>query len=385
MAVVRGLAHHGRPVAEPLKHFFSPERVRAIGDSLAAVHPAFDVRSFERQAVRGLEDRELLARATHIMEAMRAHLPPRYEDALAVVLRSLRPADTSDENLGGGMGGFFYLPHVDLVRVHGVEHFDLSMAAQEELTQRFTCEWSIRPYLERDPDRAHAVLRRWTTHPSAHVRRLVSEGTRIRLPWAGRIPTWERDLDRILGLLEALRDDPSSMVRRSVANNLNDVAKVDPARVVDVTRRWLDGASAERHALVEHALRSLVKRGHGGALALLGFGGAPTVELERVRFAPRRVPIGDAVTVSFELVHRGRRAASLLVDLAVRFVKVRGASAKVFKLKRLTLQPGERAALSKTISLAVHTTRKPNPGRHEVEVVVNGVPHPAGHFDVIEA
>ena len=385
MAVVRGLAHHGRPVAEPLKHFFSPERVRAIGRSIAAVHPEFDSEGFERQAVRGLDALELLARATHIMEAMKAHLPPRYEDALAIVLRSLRPAHTSDENLGEGMGGFFYLPHVDLVRVHGVEHFDLSMAAQEELTQRFTCEWSVRPYLERDPDRALAVLRRWTTHPSAHVRRLVSEGTRIRLPWAGRIPTWEKDLDRIVGLLEPLRDDPSSMVRRSVANNLNDVAKVDPARVVAVARRWLDGAGAERRALVEHALRSLVKRGDPGALALLGFGGAPTVELADVRFAPRRVRIGEAVTVSFDLVHRGRRPASLLVDLAVRFVKVRGASAKVFKLKRISLAPGERATLSKTISLAVHTTRKPNPGRHEVDVLVNGVPHPAGHFDVIGA
>src|SRR5690606_889802 len=198
-----------------------------------------------------------LARATHIMEAMRAGLPPAYPDALAILLRSLGPPHTGDENLGGGMDGFFHLPHVDFIRLHGIDHFDLSMAAQEELTQRFTCEWSVRPYLERDPARSHAVLTRWATHPSAHVRRLVSEGTRIRLPWARRIPAWEREPARVVGLLELLRDDPSSMVRRSVANNLNALAKVDPDGVVAIATRWLEGTSAERRALVEHALRTL--------------------------------------------------------------------------------------------------------------------------------
>lgn len=369
-------------MAEPLKLFFSRQRVRAIGASIVAVHPSFDAASFERAAIRGLDALEMLGRGRHIMEALRAHLPARYDDALEVIVRSLGPEHAGDELDGGALASFFYLPHTDFVRVHGLSSFDLSMRAQVELTKRFTCEFSVRPFLEHDPERAHRWLREWTKHESAHVRRLVSEGTRIRLPWASRIPTWEKDLDRIVGLLDLLKDDPSTVVRRSVANNLNDIAKVDPPRVVAVAARWLEGASDERRRLVEHALRTLVKRGDREALALLGFGEAARVALVDARFSPRRVAIGGKVEVSFTLINEARTRASLLVDLVVRFVKQSGTSAKVFKLKRVDLAPGERAGFAKTISLAVHTTRKPYPGEHVVEVLVNGAPMHAGAFVV---
>ncbi len=372
-------------MAEPLKRFFSPALVRSIGASVAAAHPSFDQRGFERMATRGLDALELLDRGRHIMEALRAHLPPAYEDALAILLRSLGPASTVDENLGGGMAPFFYLPHVDFIRTHGVHDFERSMKAQEELTKRFTCEWSIRPFLERYPDRTLVVLRRWARSGDPHVRRLVSEGTRIRLPWASRIPTWEGDLDRVIALLEMLRDDPSSMVRRSVANNLNDIAKVDPARVTAVAARWLEGATPERRALVERGLRSLVKRGDRKALGLLGFGGLAKVAVAEVAFAPAKVAIGESTVVSFTLTNRARAAASLLVDLAVHFQKARGTSAKVFKIKRVELAPGASASFSKRVSLAVHTTRKPQLGPHQVEVLVNGVALRAGQFDVVPA
>jgi hypothetical protein len=167
-----------------------------------------------------------------------------------------------------------------------------------------------------------------------------------------------------------------------VANNLNDIAKVDPPRVVAIAKRWLVGASDDRRRLIEHALRTLVKRGDRAALRLLGFGKAAQMTLTDVRFSPKRVAIGGKVVISFALVNETRARAALLVDLTVRFVKVSGTSAKVFKLKRIELAPGERALFSKTISLAVHTTRKPYPGKHEVEVLVNGAPMPAGAFVV---
>jgi 3-methyladenine DNA glycosylase AlkC len=230
------------------------------------------------------------------------------------------------------------------------------------------------------------MLREWARDGNAHVRRLVSEGTRLRLPWAMRVAWLDRNPDRVLELLELLKDDPTTLVRRSVANNLNDLGKVHPTLLVETAAAWLEDASTERRGLVEHALRSAIKRGEAGALAVLGFGGKPAVVVEDVLFRPKRVPIGGRVAVSFTLRSTARATQSLLVDLRVHFVKANGnGSPKVFKLRRIELPARGRVELSTGVSLAVHTTRKPYPGRHVVDVLVNGEAIHAGTFDVVRA
>jgi 3-methyladenine DNA glycosylase AlkC len=281
------------------------------------------------------------------------------------------------------MGPFFYLPHVLFVAEFGLEHFELSMNAQLALTKRFSAEASIRPYIAKDPERTWLFLQQWAVDENAHVRRLVSEGTRLRLPWAMRVPWLDQHPERIVGLLELLKDDPTTLVRRSVANNLNDLGKVHPKLLVGTCARWLKHASTERRALIEHALRSAIKRGEGGALTLLGFGARPAVAIDDVRLAPKRVAIGGQVSVQFTVRSTARSAQSLLVDLAVHFVKANGStSPKVFKLKRIELPARGRVELSTQVSLAIHSTRKPNPGTHPVDVVVNGVSIQAGSFEV---
>ena len=301
-----------------------------------------------------------------------------------MLIRSLGPEHATDELLGLGMAPFFYMPHVIFVAERGLDHFDLSMRAQHELTRRFSAESSIRAYLARDPERTFRHLRRWARDPNAHVRRLVSEGTRLRLPWAGRVPWLDANPERILELLELLKDDPATLVRRSVANNLNDLGKVRPDLLVRTCARWLEGASEERRALVGHALRSAVKRGEGGALALLGYGRKASVAIEEVRFEPGRVAIGEAIEVSFAMRSTPRRSQEVLVDLAVHFVKANGrAHPKVFKMTRLTLPPRGRVELRARVSLAVHTTRRPRPGTHAVDAVVNGTAMRIGSFEVV--
>jgi 3-methyladenine DNA glycosylase AlkC len=265
-----------------------------------------------------------------------------------------------------------------------LEDFELSMQAQYELTKRFSAESSIRPYIAKYPERTLGVLRGWAKDENAHVRRLVSEGTRLRLPWASRVKWLDANPERVLELLELLKDDASAMVRRSVANNLNDLGKVHPALLVRTCSAWLEGASAERRRLVEHALRSALKRGEVEALRMLGYGKKPVVAIEDVRFEPMRVPIGGRVRVSFELSNEAAGPQDLLVDVAVHFVKAHGQTApKVFKLKRLTLARRQHQRLELSISLAVHTTRKPHPGTHAVDVLVNGKTTRIGSFEVI--
>lgn len=371
-------------MAEALKTFFSRTLVQRLAADVARVHPGFPARAFVAQACAGLGGLELLDRARQIADALADHLPPSYPDAIDVLIRSLGPEHATDELLGVGMAPFFYMPHVIFVAERGLDHFELSMRAQHELTRRFSAESSIRAYLARDPERTLRHLRRWARDPNAHVRRLVSEGTRLRLPWAERVSWLDANPERILELLELLKDDPATLVRRSVANNLNDLGKVRPDLLVRTCARWLEGASEERRALVGHALRSAVKRGEGGALALLGYGRKASVAIEEVRFEPRRVAIGGAVEVSFAMRSTGSRSQELLVDLAVHFVKANGEPRpKVFKLARVTLPPRGRVELRTRVSLAVHTTRRPRPGTHAVDAVVNGTAMPVGAFEVV--
>jgi 3-methyladenine DNA glycosylase AlkC len=369
-------------MASTLKGFFSPALVRRLAAELAHVHPGFPERSFVRRANSGLEALELLDRGRHIARVLAAHLPPDYPDAVAVLLRSLGPEHATDELLGAGMAPFFYFPHTVFVAEHGLEHFDLSMRAQYELTKRFSAEASIRPYIARYPERTLGVLREWARDRNPHVRRLVSEGTRLRLPWAMRVPWLDTHPERVLELLELLKDDPATLVRRSVANSLNDLGKLRPDLLAATAAAWLQDPSADRHALVEHGLRSAVKRGDAAALRLLGYGAKAAVSLEKVRFEPARVPIGGRVSMTFGLRSRSRQPQALLVDVAVHFVKVLGAAAKVFKVGRIELRPRSSAQLRATFSLAIHTTRVPLPGRHRVDVLVNGAVFPAGSFQV---
>ena len=307
-------------MADQLKTFFSAALVRRLTADVARVHPDFDARSFAKTATSGLEDLELLDRGRHIARALARFLPDSYPDAIDVLIKSLGPEHATDELVGVGMAPFFYLPHTIFVAERGLDHFDLSMKAQYELTKRFSAEGSIRPFIAREPERTLRVLREWARDPDAHVRRLVSEGTRLRLPWAMRVAWLDTNPERVLELLELLKDDPTTLVRRSVANNLNDLGKVHPALLARTAEAWLEGASSERRALVEHALRSAVKRGEPRALRLLGYGKKPAVTIESVRFTPRRVAIGGRMTMGFTLRSTARVTQDLLVDVAVHFV-----------------------------------------------------------------
>lgn len=240
-------------MAGELKAFFDRALVTELAASLARAHPSFPKAAFVRDATRGLDELELMDRARHIMEAMHAHLPPRYADALRIVLRSL----------GTERSTFKYWPHTMFVAAYGTDKadFERSMAAQRVLTERWSCEFSIRAFLEKYPEETLAVLREWVRDPNEHVRRLVSEGTRPLLPWATRVRWLQREPKRLLPFLEALKDDEVLYVRRSVANHLNDVAKAHPDIVCDVAERWLAGKPPpERRALVRHASRSEGRR-----------------------------------------------------------------------------------------------------------------------------
>lgn len=369
-------------MAEPLKNQYGPEIPRRIAAMIGAVWPAFPAEAFVADALHGFEALELLPRARQISHALRRHLPADAAQAIELLIASLGAPLVRTE--GNGMAPFLYLPHVYFVAEHGLDHFELAMRAQHALTQRFTAEFSIRPFLQRHPEATLAQLHRWATDPSEHVRRLVSEGSRPRLPWAPRLAAFQRDPTPTLALLERLKDDPSPYVRRSVANHLNDIGKDHPERLLDTARRWWADAPPPRQALLRHALRSLLKAGHPGALALLGTAEAADVEIGAVQFLPPRPAIGERLTIQLTLHNSTTRPQPLRTDLRLHFVKAGGATApKVFRLRTLTLAAGARATLAKTIALGELSTRRHYPGVHAVELVLNGTSRSLGLFELV--
>jgi len=368
-------------MAEQLKHFFGEQLVRAIAAELSRVHPPFRKRPFVDQCMTKLDGLELTARAGHIADVMHDHLPRPFAAAARILVASLGPELSRTDSFG--MEPFRYLPHVFFVQRYGLADFELSMLAQYELTKRCSAEWSIRAFLVRYPEDTYARLLDWARDESVHVRRLVSEGTRPRLPWAPRLPAFQEDPRPVIALLELLKDDPERYVQRSVANNLNDIGKDHPDLAVEVCRRWSTGGSPGRKWIVGHALRGLVKKAHRGALETLGVGGEPNVSVGEVRLVPPSVELGGKLRFSFEIASAGKRVQELLVDYAVHFVKANGATQpKVFKLRKIALPPSARVELRATVSFKDMTTRRHYPGRHRIDALINGVAHPLAEFEV---
>jgi 3-methyladenine DNA glycosylase AlkC len=259
--------------------------------------------------------------------------------------------------------------------------FDDALALLAELTPRLTSEFAIRRLLRQDPDRALPIIQAWTAHPDEHVRRLASEGTRPYLPWAVRVPALVQRPEATLPILGSLYRDPSEYVRRSVANHLNDLARHAPSAVVATAQDWLSAADANTGRVVRHGLRTLVKKGDPGALALLGFTPAQ-VAVAGPRLDRHVLRVPGELAFTFEITNTGMQDVRLAVDYLIHYRKANGSqSAKVFKASTVTLAPGESRSLSKRHAFRQMTTRVHHPGLHAVELQVNGAVH--GHAEFV--
>ncbi len=360
---------------EPFKAVFNRDLVVAMGEHLARHDASFDAGRFRALATRGLDALELKARSAHITSALEACLPADFVRACAVLIASLAPDPITD--LGGsvpdasGLRGWAIMPMADFVAARGLDHFDLSMRTLAAMTSRFTSEGAVRPFIAADPGRAMGWLMDWTGSPDPHLRRLASEGSRPRLPWNMQLKAFIADPVPLVPLLTRLRDDPSDYVRRSVANNLNDIAKDHPDLVAGIAADWIVDASPDRARLIRHACRTLIKQGHPEALAALGFGPAQ-VTLDALRIGTSEVRFGGALEFEAVLLSHGDATQRVALDYIVHHVKGSGAtSPKVFKWKVVTLPAGASLALTRRHPIRPITTRRYYDGLHRVEIVAN--------------
>ncbi len=350
-------------MAELLKHRYSPQYIASVGRAVKAAQPRFHGAAFVRTVLGdGWNDLELKGRMHRIAAALKAHLPGSYRQQLAVLTRAAPPF--------GGFEGMFF---PDFVEQFGQHDYEASMAALERFTRYSSGEFAVRPFIAREPKRTLARMLDWAGDDDEHVRRLASEGSRPRLPWGMRLPLLIADPAPIVPILAALRADPSAMVRRSVANSLNDIAKDHPALVLDLARRW-HGESPATDALLKHACRTLLKRGDAGALRLFGHDDDVRLQVTDFRLAPARLPIAGTLAFSLAVALKQKQPARLRLEYAVDFVKANGStSRKVFKICERRIEAGQRLRLERRHRFTDLSTRRHYPGAHRITILVNGI------------
>jgi len=360
-----------------LKDHFDRELIVGIGRRISAVSDGFDEAAFVEAALRvDWEDLSLTQRSQAIADALWSTLSMSATEALDVLTAALPPE--LDSSTGVLNDGFGFWPFGDLIATYAVDELDAGLDACRELTKRFTSEFAVRPFLRRYPE-ALERLASWTTDDNEHVRRLVSEGSRPRLPWATRL---ELPVEHVLEILGRLRTDPSPYVRRSVANHLNDLAKDHPDRVVSLLETWHAEGVDETTWIVRHALRNHLKAGDPRVMTLFGYG-VPEVEIVGLRIEPADLSIGDAASVVFDLTSTADRPQDLHLDLVVGYVKANGKrSPKVFKFRTFELGAGRTEACSKQLSFVHRSTRTLYPGEHTLAVRVNGSDLASTSFDL---
>ena len=321
------------------------------------------------------------------MNAMITHLPSDFVKAGEIILGSLSPS--RDGNIFGvtvdedGIAGWAIMPMAHYVGLRGHDHFDLSMTLFKELTKRFTSEFGIRFFLLESPKKTLSILKEWTNDSDRHVRRLVSEGIRPRLPWAMQLPLFIQDPSPVIALLEILKDDEEEYVRRSVANNLNDIAKDHPEIVADIAEKWMRGASKNREKLIRHGCRTLIKNGHKRVLRVFGYE-SPKVQQAIIDIKTPEVVFGNALEFSLSILSDSLHPQSLMIDYVLHHKKANGKTTpKVFKWRTKILEENKPLTLTKKHCIKKITTRVYYPGIHRLEIMVNGVSVGIADFNLL--
>ncbi|MFS0559296.1 DNA alkylation repair protein [Terribacillus sp. 179-K 1B1 HS] len=350
-------------MAEPLKAMYTREFLEGFASKVKQAYHDFDHRAF----VEGVMDEsweylELKGRIRKISQVLGSFLPGNYPDAVGILLAIQDQCE-----------GFPYLFFPDFVEVFGQEpkHEELSLHALEQFTKRSTAEFAIRPFLINSPERIMKRMLQWAQSDDHHVRRLASEGCRPRLPWGQALKQFKADPSPIFEVLELLKVDASLYVRKSVANNLNDIAKDHPEKVIKTAKRW-SGFSPETDWIIRHGCRTLLRNGEPEVMALFGYEETVGNLKDAMIAADRhRINIGESASLTYSF--KVGKQTKLRLEYAIDFIKKRGASRKKFLLSDRIFTEGEIVMKERAHNWKDLTTRIHYPGVHRIVLLANGI------------
>ncbi len=370
-------------MAELLKNIYSSAFYEAFAKLFEEVTPGFSKSQFLKYIFDDeWENRELKQRLRHTTNALHQQLSGDFEKDVSQILQFVRLWQQRGISVSPNDDlAFMFLP--DYLEQYGLEHYETAIKATEFITSFTSCEFAIRPFIIKYPEKSIAQMRQWSIHENLHVRRLASEGCRPRLPWAMALPALKKDPTSILPILENLKDDPSEYVRRSVANNLNDIAKDHPKLIVRIAKRW-KGLSKNTDWVVKHASRTLLKQGNQELMELFGFGSVDRIKLSNFKIYTDMVRIGDHLDFSFDLSNNSDSSSKIRLEYGLYYQKANGSlSKKVFKISEKDYAAKSSTSIRRKQPFKIITTRKFHPGRHQVSLIVNGIEFDKMDFELV--
>lgn len=361
-----------------LKDIYSTSFYDKFADHLAIVVPAFDKALFIKQIFSpDFEEKALKERMRHTAVVLHQFLPADFPVAVDL-LRELIAVLRGGAFSRGGLE-FMFLP--DYIELYGLNDYHNAVKAFEFITQFISCEFAVRPFILKYETEMLAQMEQWSLHQSAGVRRLSSEGSRPRLPWAMAIPSLKKNPQPLFQLLENLKNDPSESVRRSVANNLNDIAKDHPDVVIDIAGRW-KGLTKETDAIVKHGCRTLLKQGHTAILAHYGLA-TENIELSDFKILTPQVKIGESLSFSFSICNKQAASQVIRLEYGVFYQRQKGQlNKKVFKISERRYAGYQQETITRRQKFIVITTRKYYPGKHQLSIIINGKEMSVADFEL---
>ena len=351
------------------KDWFDRDAAKALARQVCAVHKSFDNKRFVRLCGHRLNELEFNARVRQFSNALRETLPASYPQAVMILEQSLPEVLPDCDSV---TDGWLQWPLGQFIADNGLSHFDESMHCMVELTQRFSAEYAIRPFVKHQPEETFAFLYTKLSDKSPHVRRWCSEGCRTRLPWGEKLSDLVADPTPIIPILDALKDDPEKYVQKSVANNLNDLSKDHPDKVLSLCRDWSKNSNTGRDWIVKQGLRSLLKAGDNRALKIMGFTRPRGINAS-LKLSCRDLHIGESIKINAVLHNSDSRQQNLMIDYVIHFQGKNSAKRqKVFKWKTVELKANEELTIEKNQPMKRTSIRELYEGKHTVELQING-------------
>ena len=361
------------------KDIYSESFYDQFSQVLGRTIPSFDREEFKNLIFNDeFIDYELKERMTHTAKVLGHFLSSDFGEAMEDVreiIENLRSAGIKEDSLE-----FMFFP--EYIAMYGIDDYERSVAAFEFVTQFTSCEFAVRPYIIEYEDKMLKQMLAWSEHDNHMVRRLASEGSRPRLPWAMALPMLKKNPTPLLPILNALRDDRTEIVRRSVANNLNDISKDNPQFVIDIAKKW-KGMSKETDALVKHACRTLLKKGDSEVLKIFGFDSS-FMELSHFKVLTPEVRVGGQLEFSFSISNKDSKSRIVRLEYGLYYLKQNGSlSKKVFKISEREMERGNTYEIKRKQSFKLITTRKFHVGAHQLSIIVNGLESEKLDFELI--
>jgi len=355
-------------MAELFKSIYNKKIFENFINTIQQVKPDFNKNSFlENIFDDEWENRELKQRMRHISTVLKIHLSDNYSENVRLLIKiilQLQKNEFKEDSIE-----YMFFP--DFIELYGIEEYETSIKAFEKITQFTSCEFAVRPFIIKYQEKMMAQMKRWSKHKHPMVRRLSSEGSRPRLPWAMAIPSLKNNPAPIIPILEYLKNDVSESVRRSVANNLNDISKDNPKTVIHLAQNW-QGKTKETDWLIKHACRTLLKQGNSEVMKLFGLGSVDKIKINNFEILTPKVKIGQFLEFTFELKNTRNSVTKIRLEYGLYYQKANGSlSKKVFKISEKEYPENSTTKIKRKQSFKIITTRKFYIGKHQLSIIMN--------------